>query len=471
MSVLVTLETAAVEVEPASTRDLHVRIRNTGQIVDRFTVTVLGDAAAWTSVTPNAVSLFPGAEEAVRLTFAPPRGSSPRAGRTVFGVQVRAAENPADSVVEEGSVTVLPFTATTATLTPQTSRGSGRARHDVSVANGGNVPVEVALVPADPDRLLSFEVRPDRLRLEPGATGAARLAVRPIDTFLLGQPQSRPFGVTVTSSGQAPFEIRGTMLQSARLPNWLPKAVAGIAVLAVVGGVMAATVLQPPPPPSASPTATQVATIETDAPTPSAQASAGPSVPPTSAPSAPPTPPPSVEPGPFELSFVADPGVTNGALSSNCPVDQSDDPCVGRAVDTVRALVSTLGGPFEGKGIVSTNDPLVTNALPVVVERDMPFTWLAQQGTTTDQTERVVIDLAPLLANPKGFAYAVVDAAGGGVRRFVLPDELAGQLLETLYIRNPDMVDPLPVRSLPPVFVPFDPGDLQWEFFIATPPP
>jgi hypothetical protein len=57
------------------------------------------------------------------------------------------------------------------------------------------------------------------------------------------------------------------------------------------------------------------------------------------------------------------------------------------------------------------------------------------------------------------------------VRRFVLPDELAGQLLETLYVRNPDMVDPLPVRSLPPVFVPFDPGDLQWEFFIATPAP
>src|SRR5918995_1441597 len=102
MSVLVTLEQAAIDVDPGSSAEALVRIRNTGQIVDRFTVLVLGDAAAWTTVAPAAVSLFPGAEEAVRLTFAPPRGSTPRAGRMVFGVRVRAAENPSDSVVEEG---------------------------------------------------------------------------------------------------------------------------------------------------------------------------------------------------------------------------------------------------------------------------------------------------------------------------------------------------------------------------------
>ena len=62
-----------------------------------------------------------------------------------------------------------------------------------------------------------------------------------------------------------------------------------------------------------------------------------------------------------------------------------------------------------------------------------------------------MIDLAPLLASPAAFAYAVVDSAAGP-RRFVLPDQLARQLLETLYDPTPGMVEPMPDRTIPPFF-------------------
>lgn len=306
MSAVVTLENAALEVEPGASREAVVRIRNTGQIVDRFTIAVLGNASAWVTVSPTAVSLFPGAEETATVTFSPPKGSSPRAGRIPFGIRVRSSEDPTDSVVEEGSITVLPAAATTAAIVPQTSRGSRRGRHDVTITNLGNVPAEVAVQPADPDQLLSFDVRPSRLSLEPGARGAVRLGVRPNETFFLGPPQSKPFGVTIVSSGQAPFELRGTILQRALLPSWLPKVVAGVLVLALAGGVMAATVLRPPTP-SASPGAS-VAQVsnppasasvgpvsnppESASVPPSAPASVTPSEPPTASPTASPTPPP-----------------------------------------------------------------------------------------------------------------------------------------------------------------------------------
>lgn len=466
MSAVVTLENAALEVDPGSSRDAVVRVRNTGQIVDRFTIEILGDASPWASVSPAALPLFPGAEETVKITFSPPRGSSPRAGRIMFGVRVRSNEDPSDSVVEEGSVTVLPATAATAAIVPQTSRGSRGGHHEVTVTNGGNVPIEVAVEPADPDRLLSFVVRPPSLSLAPGATGSARLIVRPNETFNLGPAQSKPFGVSIVSSGQPPFELRGSLLQRAMLPSWLPKAAAAVLVLAVAGGVMAATVLRgtPASSPTPVPTSTAVAVASSQPPTASPAApSAPPSVPPSEPSSA--APPP----GPFQLTVTGD-ETTGGALNVICPREPADSTCLRRARDTVQALVTSLGGVFGGPGIVNPNDVAIAETLPIVMSRDVPFDWLAQEGAATDKTSLVVIDLAPLLAIEPGFAYAVVDSSSGP-RRFVLPDGLARQLLDTLYELNPAMVDPGPTRSLPPTSVRWDQPLLDYRFEFASPTP
>jgi hypothetical protein len=177
-----------------------------------------------------------------------------------------------------------------------------------------------------------------------------------------------------------------------------------------------------------------------------------------------------VAPGPFELTVLGDQIQTGGALSVKCPPQPADSQCLRDALDTVRALTTSLGGPFGGRGIVSTENLAAADTLPIVMSRDQPFPWLAQEGAVTDQTSRVVIDLAPLLATSPGFAYAVVESAAGP-RRFVLPDQLARQLLETLYDPNPVMVNPMPERTLPPFFVQYDPGLLDWQFQFVTPSP
>jgi hypothetical protein len=466
MSVVVTVETPELDVDSGSSRDVVVRIRNTGDIVDRFTVTILGDTAAWTSVTPSAVNLYTGAEESVRLSFAPPRKSIPHARQYVYGVFVQSSEHPEDAVTEEGSVTVLAFTAAIAELVPQTSRGSGRVRHEVSVRNNGNVPVEAEILASDPDRLLRFETWPNRLALEPGASGIARLSVVPNETFLLGPPQSRQFSVTISSSGQEPFELRGAMLQSSRLPNWLPRAVAGVAVLAVVGGVMAAAVLRPP-----APTPTQIPSLAVASPTlsptplasPSPSPSPSPGTTPSQAPpSAPSGPTPTPTPGEFVLAFVPDPGTTNGALSENAACSlEPGSACYTAVVETIRSMLTNLGGPYGGVGVPSPAVLEVANVmtLPILMERDVVFPWRSQTGVV-DQTDAVVIDLAPLIANERSFAYAVVNSSIGP-QRFVLGDDLANQLLATMYTVSPDMTGP--VRTLPPITATFEPGVLQWQ--------
>ena len=466
MTVIATLEPANVAVEPGAQGAVVVRVRNGGAIVDRFDLAVVGPMAAYARADPPSLSLFPGQEADARIVFSPPRESSPRAGMFPYGVSVRAAADPSGATVEEGRITVGAFSDASAELVPQTSRGSKRGRHEVIVENRGNAPIEVLVGAADPDRLVDFSVTPDRFVVDPGGPGGTTVRASARDTFFLGSKQSHPFNVEVRPGKAASIALRGTLLQGPMLPSWLVP-VGGLALAAIIALVAIPRLTGSGSPGTAavaSTGATPSPSLEVS-PSPSAEVSASPSDGSggSEAPTASPTP------GPFELTVVGDQITTGGALTTRCPPEPSDSDCLRQALDTVRALTTSLGGPFGGRGIVSPDNLAVpnTNTLPIVMSRDQPFPWLAQEGSATDQTDRIVIDLAPLLASPAAFAYAVVDSAAGP-RRFVLPDQLARQLLETLYDPTPGMVEPMPDRTIPPFFQVYDPGDLNWQFLIAS---
>lgn len=473
MATIATLDPANLAVEPGARAVLTIRVRNSGSIVDRFDLSIVGPLAAWARVDPASLSLFPGQEGEAQIAFSPPRESAPRAGTYPYGVRVLAAADPGGASVEEGRVTVGPFTQVTAEIVPQTSRGSRGGRHEVIVENRGNAPVDVALAAADPDRLVDFEMRPDRIVIGPGERSGATVRASARDTFFTGAKQSHPFNVDVRPGKDQPIPLRGTFLQGPILPSWLVPA-AGIAVLAVVAliaiprltgggtGDLAAASVAPTTTPTAAASTNPSGGGEPPPPSPSADGdgSGGGS----------PSPSPSPPPGPFQLTITGDALSTGGALATKCPPEPADSDCLRQARETVRALVLSLGGPFGGRGIVSPDNVSVENTLPIVMSRDAPFDWLAQGGTVTDKTSRVVIDLAPLIAVTPDFAYAVVDSSFGP-RRFVLPDELARQLLEILYVPNPIMVDPLPTRTIPPFIKTYDPGFLDFPFLFASPAP
>jgi hypothetical protein len=461
VALIATLTPADISVEPGSQTSLTIKVRNTGSTVDRFDISVVGQLAAYAVANPPFLSLFPGVEGESTITFSPPREALPRAGTFPYGVRIRAAADPAGASVEEGRVTIGPFTDASAEIVPQTSRGSKVGRHDVIVENRGNAPVEVLVGAADPDRLVDFEVRPDRFVVGPGERNSASIRASARDTFFFGSKVQHPFNVEVRPGKSAPIPLRGTLLQGPRLPSWLIPVggIAAVAIIALValpmltGSGKPATLAQAStgPGPTASPS-------PSPSPAPSSSESSGPA-----------SPSPSPTPGPFQLSITGDEISTSGALAVKCPPKPKDSQCLKDALDTVRALTTSLAGPFGGRGIVSTENTLVENSLPVVMTRDVPFPWVAGGGSVTDQTPTIVIDLAPLIATPPGFAYAVVDSAAGP-RRFVLPDELARQLLETLYTPNPDMVPPIELRTPPPDTLVYDPGVLQFPIFVLNTP-
>src|SRR3954468_16506694 len=159
----VVVEQSSVSVVPGEMATCAIRVRNTGVVVDAFTLTVLGQPAAWTTVVPAALSLFPGADGTIELHFAPPRTASVGSGAVPFGVRVVGSQDPDNPVVEEGEVDLLPFVEVAAKLTPRTSETKRKARHEIVVDNKGNASIGVGLSVSDPDEQLAFQLAESRV--------------------------------------------------------------------------------------------------------------------------------------------------------------------------------------------------------------------------------------------------------------------------------------------------------------------
>ncbi|MFD3649279.1 hydrolytic protein [Streptomyces cyaneofuscatus] len=235
-----------VTVSPGGTATTTLTVRNDGDIVEAYTLEVVGDCAAWSTVEPARVSLYPGTSETVTLTFAPPRSHEVKAGETPLAVRVLPAEHPESVVVPEGTVTVEPFHELRTELEPRRRRGWLGARFRTAVQNKGNTPVDVAFTGKQAGEELRLGFTPGQKRLEPGESAEIRLKVRAAKLIWFGEPVTWPFeveaaeaeapveAVEAEAGGKAPVRpepaqpetvrpepVPGEFLQLPVLPKWL----------------------------------------------------------------------------------------------------------------------------------------------------------------------------------------------------------------------------------------------------------
>ncbi|MER7673855.1 hydrolytic protein [Kitasatospora sp. NPDC096128] len=187
----------ALTVAPGGVATTTLTVRNDLDIVEAYTLEVVGDCAAWTTVEPARVSLFPGTSETVTVRLAPPRSPAARAGEFPLGIRVLPTERPELVTVPETTVTVTPFQELQAALAPRRRRGWLRGRYRTSVRNLGNAPGTVVLTPGQAGEELRFRATPERLRLEPGESGELRLQARARKLIWFGKQASWPFEVAV----------------------------------------------------------------------------------------------------------------------------------------------------------------------------------------------------------------------------------------------------------------------------------
>ncbi|WP_405901651.1 hydrolytic protein [Streptomyces sp. NBC_00727] len=221
-----------VTVSPGAEATTTLTVRNDGDIVEAYTLDVVGDCAAWTTVEPARVSLYPGTSETVTVRFAPPRSHEVRAGEVPLGIRVLPAEHPESVAVPEMTVVVEPFRELRATLEPGRRRGWLGARFRTAVQNRGNAPMDVVLSGRQPGEELRLAFTPERRRLEPGESAEAGLKVRARKLIWFGAPAAWPFEVVVAEpeaegagvedvrTGR-PEPLQGEFAQLPLFPKWL----------------------------------------------------------------------------------------------------------------------------------------------------------------------------------------------------------------------------------------------------------
>jgi Concanavalin A-like lectin/glucanases superfamily len=243
---VVTIDPAELPAEPGSEASCRVRIRNGGTTVDEFTPTVLGPAAAWATVQPAAVRLFPGDEEAVTVRFRPPRSHLVAPGPVIFGVRVvPTAAGDAWAVVEEGTLVIGPFTEVVAVLRPRQSRGRLSGRHRLLVTNRGNVPMQARFAAVDPDERVGVRFRPEQVQAGPGGTEEVAVRVRPRRLILLGAPEQIPFEVAVEPTNAPSVRLQASMDHRRLIPRWVPVVLALAAALLIAALVLRARSANP----------------------------------------------------------------------------------------------------------------------------------------------------------------------------------------------------------------------------------
>jgi hypothetical protein len=220
-------------------------VRNTGSVVDQYTIDVVGNSAEWTKVEPKVVNLLPGADVEVTISFAPARSPQVPAGVVPFGIRVLSREDPGGSAVAEGTIDVAPFSDVQIEIVPRQSTGRRRGKHQVAIDNNGNQPTTVQVSATDEEEALDFRLDHAVAAIEPGAAAFIRLRAVPEKRFLKGADRQHPFVVTVVPSNAEPIATRGTMTQRQLLPSWLLPVIALLAVLAIAAVVLYETLLKP----------------------------------------------------------------------------------------------------------------------------------------------------------------------------------------------------------------------------------
>ncbi len=231
--VRVTVEQPELTVNPGSEVTTTVTVHNLGTRVEEFRLIPRGPAAAYASITPTTLSVYPGDEQHAVLRFAPARDPHSRAGVALFDIVARSAIHADVSDVARGRLTVAPFEDLRAVLIPEVSTGRRAGCHQVSVTNGGNVAVDVEVAFQSQDGELVFEPRTSAVMLPPGASQDFPVLINGRRRWF-GRIERSPFRAVVTPAGpQPPITLNGTRRQAAILPWWIPTVALALVAIAI----------------------------------------------------------------------------------------------------------------------------------------------------------------------------------------------------------------------------------------------
>ena len=212
----VTVLPDAIAVGRGRSAVIAVLVTNLSEVIDAYSIEVLGVDPAWvTSGTPR-VSLFPGESTQIDLVVSPPP-DTPAAQRPIT-VSVRS-ENDADTFsLNDVALTIEAVAVSQITVDPPLITAGKSAEFGLIVTNTGNAPAAVRAFGVDPEELAGFRIEPPELVVASGSSAVVRVEASGGRAWF-GTPRPRTF--TLGVDAETRLEAPATFIQRPRIPRWL----------------------------------------------------------------------------------------------------------------------------------------------------------------------------------------------------------------------------------------------------------
>jgi hypothetical protein len=220
-----------LDLTPGVPEHVQVDVFNDSDIIDGYRVRVEGfvvdGVEGMATAEPSELSLFPDTDGTVFVSLTVPPAFP--AGNVSLRLEIESTIDPDRRESVSLEVVVAPVREAELTIEPSQLIGGRRAWLAVTVANRGNVPLELGLTGTDQEQAVAFAFPKALLSVPPGGhetTHAWVAGRRP----LVGTPASRLLTVTTHGDGDS-LQASAAFIQKPLIPR------AALTLLAVVGAV------------------------------------------------------------------------------------------------------------------------------------------------------------------------------------------------------------------------------------------
>lgn len=200
-------DTDLLDLAPGQRADITLDVINTGQVIDGVTARILGLPEDHVSSRPPVLPLFPDTAGQMTLTLGLP--TSFPAGRHPMTVEVQSRQPGTAPAYVDVDLQVPQAPAIGLLCSPMVVRAHRSARYVLTVANRGNVSLDVSLKANDPEKAISVVLQPNRLTVPPGRAGDVVVSVRGA-RMITGSDLDRP--ITLTAEARPLSAVGGPEL-------------------------------------------------------------------------------------------------------------------------------------------------------------------------------------------------------------------------------------------------------------------
>ncbi len=172
----VAITSTTFTINPGDITEATVTLRNLGQSVDQFTITIEGIKMDWFTLPVSSVALFPNDQDNLKIMIHPPKAGT-KAGSYPFRINVISQENAEDTVTTDLTLNIKALAEVELEISPK--RISGRkGLYQIAVKNPADSEVMVHLEANDDEGMLQYFLQPEIFTVPGRGTAESHLNVR-----------------------------------------------------------------------------------------------------------------------------------------------------------------------------------------------------------------------------------------------------------------------------------------------------